>query len=248
MRYPVRPGVPSENGWPMCNADRCVRVGMADLGVPAAVVVPLRAGDVATILVAWMLHYHRTIEPIRSQVWGWSADNDVANSNHMSGTAIDINAPWYPWGARTMPAARVARIEAELKKFRGVVFWGRWWDRADEMHYQIGVGPNDPRVAALANELNNGYLGIYGPPPEENDMTPEQDRLLKEVARQLGPWPQLGKNDKGQPLTLVDAIAGLSRQLGPWPQLGTNDKGQPLTLIDAIAGLIKDVDELKGGK
>lgn len=213
-RYPTRPGVPSENGWPMCNYDRCVSVNMATQGVPAARTVPLRRGSVATILVAWMIHYHRTIEPIRSQVWGWSADNDVSTSNHMSATAIDLNAPAYPWGARTMPAARIARVEAEIRKFRGVLYWGRWWDRADEMHYQIGVGPGDPRVDQLARDLDAGYLGIFRPPapptpPKDDDMTPEQDRLLRYVAGQLGPWPQLGKNAKGEPLTIVDAVADL---------------------------------------
>ena len=38
----------------------------------------------------------------------------------------------------------------------------------------------------------------------------EQRELLDKVryiAGQLGPWPQLGKNDQGQDLTLVDAVA-----------------------------------------
>ena len=51
-----------------------------------------------------------------------------------------------------------------------------------------------------------------------------------------------------QTAPLVDAVAVLLRQLGPWPQLGTNDKGQPLTLVDAVAELREDVGKLKGGQ
>lgn len=161
MRYPTRPGVPSENGWPMITSAGTVTVEV----VPAAKRVPLRRGPVATILNAWILYYHRHIEPIRSQVWGYSSDNDVANSNHMSGTAIDIHAPWYGMGVRNMPAAIVARVEEGQRKFGPALYWGGWWNYPDQMHYQIGLPPSDPRVQALADKLDAGYLGIYGPAP-----------------------------------------------------------------------------------
>ena len=119
MRYQAQIGVPSENGWPMCSSASCV----SEMVVPAAKRVPLRAGDVATILNAWLILYNREVEPITSQVWGWSADNDVWNSNHMSGTAVDIGAPKYPWGQRTMPSGTKAKVRALLAKFEGVIFW-----------------------------------------------------------------------------------------------------------------------------
>lgn len=46
-------------------------------------------------------------------------------------------------------------------------------------------------------------------PKSGDEMTPEQARQLEYVYGQLRPWPQLGKNDKGQDLTLVDAVAAL---------------------------------------
>lgn len=67
---------------------------------------------------------------------GWSLENDVPNSNHLSGTAVDINAPLYPWGYRTMLAARIAKVRKGLDAFNGVIYWGADWDRPDEMHYQ----------------------------------------------------------------------------------------------------------------
>ena len=60
---------------------------------------------------------------------------------------------------------------------------------------------------------------------EDDDMNADQNRLLQEI------WDQLrGPGGKG------------------WPQLGQNEKGQNLTIIDAIAALRADVDELKEGK
>lgn len=213
-RYPVRPGVLTENGWPMVNADKCVSVQV----VPAAKRVPLLRGDVATILNAWIILYNREVEPIRSQVWGWSPDNDVWNSNHMSGTAIDINAPLYPWGKRVMSAATKAKVRALLAKFEGVVFWGADWSRADEMHYQIGLPPSNPRVRALAEKLNNGYLGAYGTPapttPKEVKPVArsKDDLVLDQLAghpwEQWAGWPQLGGR------SLVDAVAAIGAKLG----------------------------------
>lgn len=149
----------SENGWRMCDHNETVTVKV----VPGSVGAPLRSGDVATILNAWIIEYDRTVERVSSQVWGWSRDNDVPNSNHLSGTAIDINAPKYPWGRRVMPADRIRKVRAALARFDGVVFWGADWSRADEMHYQIGFREGDQRVAALARKLRDGHLGIYGP-------------------------------------------------------------------------------------
>lgn len=187
-RYPVRPGVPTENGWPMVNANKTVSVQV----VPAARRVPLLRGDVATILNAFIILYDRRVEKITSQVWGWSPYNDVWNSNHMSATAIDINAPKYPWGTYRMDPGTISRVEALLRDFKGVVFWGRRWGKPDEMHFQIGLPPSNARVAALAAELNNGYLGAYGKPaaptpppkppkPKEPEMTDDDRRKLNEL-------------------------------------------------------------------
>lgn len=214
VRYPVRPGVPTENGWPMVNANKTVSVEV----VPAAKKVPLLRGDVATILNAWIILYNRDVEPIKSQVWGWSPDNDVSNSNHMSGTAIDINAPWYPWGQRVMSAATKGKVRSLLSKFDGVIFWGADWSRADEMHFQIGLGPNDKRVNALAEKLNNGYLNAYPvtkpaePPKGQTVERSKEDLILDQLAgyphEEWSGWEQLGG------LTLVNAVATIGHKLG----------------------------------
>lgn len=214
----------SENGHRMVNRDGCV-VGGPLVGLPNTNTAPTRSGVVSTILVAWMLWYHRNVEPLRSPVWGWSATNDVPNSNHLSGTAIDINAPQYPWGYRTMPRDRITKVRNGLRLFEGTVYWGADWSRADEMHYQIAFPEGDRRLDAFARKLDAGHLGLYRTaptPPKETPVTEEDRRMLREI------WTQLhGPNGKG------------------WDQLGTNAKGQALTPVDAIAALRADVADLK---
>ncbi|RDI13441.1 D-alanyl-D-alanine carboxypeptidase-like protein [Rhodococcus sp. AG1013] len=199
----------SENGWRMVDRDMCVVAN----ALPYTNTAPIRGGDAATILNAWLIWYHRNVEPLSSPVWGWSATNDVPNSNHLSGTAVDLNAPKYPWGQRVMPADRIARIRRGLALFEGSIFWGADWSRADEMHYQIGWREGDPRVAAFAAKLNNNHLGIYGPAPTPGGgMNIEQEiRNQLTGSAELGKypgWPQLGNR------TVVDALAVIGQKLG----------------------------------
>lgn len=225
----------SENGWRMCNRDECSLGGVA-AGLPYTDTAPIRSGDASTILVAWMAWYHRNVEPIGSPVWGWSRDNDVATSNHLSGTAIDINAPKYPWGARVMPADRIARVRRGLSLFEGTVFWGADWGRADEMHYQIGLPEGDARIAAFARKLTNGHLGIYSGGTGEDEMP-----ALEETFR----------NHRGELVTVGTALHFMDRHIneireqlgGPqpfkgWPQL--NGK----TVVDSLADAHSKIDRI----
>ncbi len=168
----------SENGWRMCNRDECDIPRIKDLFFTDT--APLRTGAPHTILSAWLYWYDRNVEEILSSVWGWSRDNDVATSNHLSGTAVDVNAPKYPWGRRVMPADRIAKIRNGLALFEGTVFWGADWSRADEMHYQVAFPEGDSRNEAFAAKLLGGYLGIYA----AADDSTEWDAVLEQF---MGP-------------------------------------------------------------
>lgn len=160
----------SENGWRMCDRNECDIPRISNLFLVDT--APLRKGAPLTILGAWLFWYDRNVEEILSPTWGWSNTNDVANSNHLSGTAVDINAPKYPWGQRVMPGARKQKIREGLALFEGTVFWGADWSRADEMHYQMAFREGDPRNEAFANKLRGGHLGIYGGGTTPGPSTP----------------------------------------------------------------------------
>ncbi|SUE29597.1 Uncharacterised protein [Nocardia farcinica] len=229
----------SENGWRMCNRDECVLPGVL-LGLPFTDTAPVRSGVAATILGAWLVWYHRNVEPISSPVWGWSAENLVPNSNHLSGTALDINAPKYPWGYRTMPADRIAKVREGLRLFEGTVYWGADWSRADEMHYQIGFIEGDRRLDAFAKKLESGYLGIYGEAEGDDDLVGVKwkNHLGIEVDASFG----LQSIDKNIGLVL-DQLCGPNTRDGAdfpgWDFLGGD------TVPEAIGKLLKEVRELR---
>ncbi|MFJ1454699.1 M15 family metallopeptidase [Nocardia sp. N2S4-5] len=140
----------SENGWRMCNRDECVLVDGPHMDT-----APLRSGAPAIILGDFVRRYDAEVAPVVSSVWGWSRNNDVGTSNHLSGTAVDINAPQWPWGLRRMPGDLVARVEALVDWYEGAVFWGRDWSRPDEMHFQVGIPEGDPRLNRIVAKILN---------------------------------------------------------------------------------------------
>ena len=174
----------TENGWYQIPASETVRAV-----VPGTknVRLEIQKGIPATILNAWAAWYHKNVEDIEYNYnngsrddWAWSATNDVWNSNHLSGTAIDLNATKYPWGTYRMPKHQVDKVNEGLRLFEGTVFWGRNWSKPDEMHFQIAFPPGDARLAKFAEKLNNGHLGIYGSPkPKETAI---------QAKRRVTPW------------------------------------------------------------
>lgn len=141
----------SENGWRMCNRDECVTVPGPYMGT-----APLRRGPAEILLGDFVRRHHVEVEPIRSSVWGWSAVNDVGNSNHLAGTAVDILAPWRPWGARVLSRDIIDRTNRLLARYDGALFWGRNWNRADEMHFQLNWPEGDPRYGAVIAKILGG--------------------------------------------------------------------------------------------
>jgi hypothetical protein len=257
----------SENGWRMCNRDECslpVSPGMVFINT-----APIRNGSPLTILSAWLKYYDTKIAEVSSPVWGWSAENDVPNSNHLSGTALDINAPQWPWGARTMPADLKARIRRGLELFEGTVFWGADWSRADEMHFQMNYPEGDRRNDAFAAKLRGGYLGLLAPAPDEGDEDemPSADDIARavwahKVAKPDGTTEQagilLGWTDQhtGDALDQLagpgtkDQRTGSKAPLKPtgWPQLAQPDRTIPEkpSLVDGLATRA-DIQELWEG-
>ena len=171
--------VTSENGWRMCNRNECEIVDG-----PYMETSPLRSGAPAIILGDFVRRYDREVAPVVSSVWGWSSTNEVGNSNHLSGTAVDLNAPQWPWGQYRMPDDLIARVDALLGWYEGVVFWGRNWDRPDEMHFQIGLAEGDPALDRIVDKIRNPA------PPKYN---PRADPYVRAGFLQLIPpsrWPQ----------------------------------------------------------
>ncbi|QOP64391.1 lysin A, L-Ala-D-Glu peptidase domain [Gordonia phage Orla] len=176
----------SENGWRICDRNECTAVSVAGMNLV------VRAGVAAEVLGAFLLWYHENVDRIDeykpTDDWGWSYENAVSDSNHLSGTAMDLNATEYPWGGNTMHRVypgRVAAIRLGLKEFEGNIFWGGDWSRMDEMHFQLnggtasGTGPSQKLIEFARRRIRNGRL-ITGP------VVPELSQQTVDNFAQLG--------------------------------------------------------------
>ncbi|GAA0492811.1 hypothetical protein Ade02nite_69580 [Paractinoplanes deccanensis] len=148
----------SQNGWVAGKPEEFG--GLDKSPVPGTTVkLPqgVRRGDVATVLLYVAEQFHRTVEPLRpKQCWGYAyrvIRGSSKLSNHASGTAIDLNAPAHPLGAKgTFTAKEIIAIRKILAFCDGTVRWGGdYRGRRDEMHFEIVQPASD--VALIAKKI-----------------------------------------------------------------------------------------------
>lgn len=118
----------------------------------------VKAGPVSTVLGYVCSQIHTTVERlVPGWCWGYEYRRNVNDpstlSCHASATAVDVNAPNHPNGARdTFSPLQIERIRAILHAAGGVVAWGRdWTGTTDEMHFEISG--TSVAVAAAAGRL-----------------------------------------------------------------------------------------------
>lgn len=135
----------------------------------------------------------------------WSRDKWLSEERMLRGGA-SVVAHWlktYGWPNRKVGVAGLPGIVGHVDT--------RAWGSTDH----TDPGPNFPWdvFGRMVDEAMHGTTPTI--PPKETQVTPEQyanlDHKLNLLLAQLGPWPQLGQNAKGQNLTLVDAVAELKR-------------------------------------
>ena len=152
----------TNNGWPIVGSAAVTRVYLAD----ARDGVLVLRGDVERAL-SWLVREIDTrVEPV-TVVNGWrsAADNarygGASGSNHMSGTAIDVNGGQHPYevhlpssqrGTRYRSgwtAAQVAAIRTILARADGLFAWGLDYPSGyrDAMHFDITKGKTAHDVA-----------------------------------------------------------------------------------------------------
>lgn len=130
----------SENGWPMVDNGSCTWVKIP--GAP--VTLEIQNGTPLWVMRAFAADFHAYIEPLRdadSACFTWT--NSVPSSNHLSGTAMDLN-----WNTHRFQIDRdgfddekYARLRALLDWYEGFIFWGNdWQSPKDAMHFQMGYG------------------------------------------------------------------------------------------------------------
>lgn len=153
---------------------------------PGAFGSQLAPGAPNTILSDFAQWFNANIEPVKdtsSYRSGTPFDKQI-RSNHISGTALDLNPNDFPGfsggrssgaGAEThFSADQIAKINAQLATYNGAVYWGNNWtgDSKDPMHFEMAGagysggqgGPTNPSVIAAYNRLagQGGAQGVFG--------------------------------------------------------------------------------------
>lgn len=145
----------TENGWPSCGPDQLDRTPVPGT---AGLVIPLQQGIPATIMRAFAADLNAYIESLNNSrgytdEGGWTPTNSVATSNHLGGTAMDLNWSDHPmgialdgWhGSDLIPGEQEPAVRELLAfyTYKGIqlIWWGNDWDSPkDSMHFQMGYG------------------------------------------------------------------------------------------------------------
>lgn len=131
--------MPSENGWEPAKADPSATEWV---GIPGAdVTLQLLKGWPLAIMRAFAADFNAYVEPLRDpDSASWTPTNSVPTSNHLNGTAMDLNWDTHPFKVRgTFTPDQMGTIRELLSFYEGTIYWGGdWTDPIDEMHWQMG--------------------------------------------------------------------------------------------------------------
>lgn len=144
----------SSNGWPMVDEGSCTWVIVPGTNPPVS--LEIQNGQPLSVLRAFAADFNAEVEPLRDADSAcWTPGNSVGDSNHLSGTAMDLNWESHPFQVADagFDAAKRAKVRELLNWYEGTVFWGNdWSDPKDAMHFQ------------LASLANGGNINTYGNP------------------------------------------------------------------------------------
>lgn len=114
------------------------------------------------------------LRPIRGYEDEYERTGDMRYlSNHSWGLAIDVNATKNPMNRRLVTDLPVGWVRANVARY-GLQWGGDYSGRKDAMHFEFVKTPRDAR--AIVDSLNA---------QEDDDLTPEQAKMLKEVHAML---------------------------------------------------------------
>lgn len=133
-----------EDGWPFVDEAGCTWIEVP--GTSPAVSLEIQTGAPVEIMRAFAADFNAYVETLRdADSAAWTATNSVATSNHLGGTAMDLNWDDHPMGNEYAgyPQDQIDTVRELLTfyTYQGVqmIWWGNDWDSPhDSMHYQMG--------------------------------------------------------------------------------------------------------------
>ena len=168
--------MPSENGW---NPAWVGQESLEWVTIPGTDVnIQFQKGQPLKVLRAFAADYNAFVEPLRDRYSAsYTPTNSVSTSNHLNGTAMDLNWDSHPFRVRgTFNPAQVKTIRELLDFYEDTVFWaGDWNDPIDEMHWQMGYGTyNNPDVGSFISRKirSDGYSTFRRGPIQAEQKDP----------------------------------------------------------------------------
>jgi hypothetical protein len=133
----------SEDGWEPAQVGEDALEWVAVPGTN--VTLQLMKGWPLAILRAFAADFNAYVEPLRDgDSAAWTPTNSVATSNHLNGTAMDLNWDSHPFQVSYagFDDAKIATCRELLAFYENTVQWGQDWggDPYDCMHWQMGYG------------------------------------------------------------------------------------------------------------
>lgn len=141
----------SENGWEPSHAPADLLEWVIVPGTNPPVRLQFMKGWPSTIMRAYAADYNEFVEHLRDDdSASFTPTNSVATSNHLNGTAMDLN--WNDHPFRVSNAGYTSQMIATMREildfYEDTMFWAQDWNTPkDAMHHQMGYDTwNNPRV------------------------------------------------------------------------------------------------------
>lgn len=213
----------SENGWLMVDEGSCTWVDIPGCDVS----LEIQNGQPLQIMRAFAADFNAYVEPLRDADSAcWTPTNSVDTSNHLSGTAMDLNWNSHPFQVADagFDADKLAKVRALLDFYEGTIFWGNDWDSPkDAMHFQMGYDTysNAHTADFIARKIRaDGYStyqrgdGNVVPPPASAQILSQvmDNRLSVDRYREL--LPAVSESLRACECNNVNRIAMWCAQIG----------------------------------
>jgi predicted chitinase len=170
-------------------------------------------------LPAWAADWNAYLEPLRdADSASYTPTNSVATSNHLNGTACDLDWDSHPFQQRgSFNAAQMATIADMEAFYEGWMFWaGRWDSPVDEMHSQMGYNTWNRNADALnfiARKIRSDGFSTFrrGPLPGDPPAPAVPEAPLSQNNAIKALYDAVPVIDEARAAELVDAVmAGLA--------------------------------------
>lgn len=135
----------SENGWEPAWVDEDALEWTTVPGT--GVHLQIRKGWPLQIMRAFAADFNAFVEPLRDQDSAcYTPTNSVSTSNHLNGTAMDLNWDSHPFQILNagFTSQQINTIRDLLEFYEDTIWWGNdWTSPKDAMHFQMGYSSYD---------------------------------------------------------------------------------------------------------